>query len=149
MSKPRLPTVCIDFDGVIHRYSKGWQDGAIYDPMTEGFADWAIEAGKLFKLVVYSSRSKTAEGIDAMADWFKEQLSWMHCTSDRLDATGDRYLRFLEAGSADVLVLYFAHEKPPAFLTIDDRCQPFGGRWDDKHLEPTLLRQFKPWTQSI
>lgn len=29
-------TIAVDFDGVIHAYSKGWGDGSIYDDEVEG-----------------------------------------------------------------------------------------------------------------
>ncbi len=29
-------TICVDFDGVIHRYSLGWKGGKVYDPPIEG-----------------------------------------------------------------------------------------------------------------
>lgn len=32
-------TLAIDFDKVIHRYSKGWHDGTIYDPPMPGAVD--------------------------------------------------------------------------------------------------------------
>lgn len=31
-------TISLDFDGVIHQYSKGYQDGRIYDPPVKGAA---------------------------------------------------------------------------------------------------------------
>jgi len=29
-------TIAVDFDGVIHQYSKGWEDGSIYDKPVKG-----------------------------------------------------------------------------------------------------------------
>jgi hypothetical protein len=112
------PILCLDFDGVIHRYSKGWQDGEIYDPPVEGFKEWAEQACDYFRLVVYSSRSKQLDGIDDMREWMEKYdipTAWFE----------------------------FAAEKPAAFLTIDDRALTFTGDWGDYPMK--WLQNFKPW----
>lgn len=123
MSEQNKPILCIDFDGVIHSYERGWQDGVIYGTVTPGFFEWAKEAAKHFRLVIYSSRSGTPEGIAAMRSWLATQAQL--------------------AGLYFVPDFEFAHEKPPAFLTIDDRAIQFQGDWTA--LPPHELRAFKPW----
>lgn len=124
------PILCLDFDGVIHSYEEGWQGGVIYGSVTPGFWEWAEQAAKLFKLVVYSSRSKDKDQEAKMVFWLV-----------------DRRKEWREAGGLpetdDPLSFEFANEKPPAFLTIDDRAVQFDGRWDS--LDPAELRNFKPW----
>ena len=125
MSKPIL---CLDFDGVIHDYREGWRDGIIYGEPTAGFFDWAERAAVYFRLVVYSSRSKDLIKLEEMKVWIdKKQREWMQKESlDCVEA-------FFE----------FMHEKPPAFLTIDDRALTFHGNWS--MFDPQWLRNFKPW----
>lgn len=126
------PTLCLDFDGVIHRYSKGWQNGEIYDDATDGFFEWLHEAVNHFTVVIYSSRSKTPEGIAAMQLWMDLQYGkWV----------GETFRRDL---NPDLLkLLTYASEKPAAFLTIDDRAIRFRGSWSE--LEPKKMLNFKPW----
>jgi hypothetical protein len=124
--KSDLPILCLDFDGVIHDYKLGWKDGSIYGSVTPGFFAWAEVAAKSFTLIVYSSRSKTDQGRLAMAKWLGEQAAM----------TG--------FPGVDGL-LDFAAEKPPAYVTIDDRCIRFDGDWTDPDLYPPAIRQFKPW----
>lgn len=117
-------TICIDFDGVIHSYDKGWQDGSIYGTVVPGFFDWAEKAQKDFRLVIYSTRSATQNGIDEMRQWLFKQL---------LDR---RHIEF-----------EFAIEKPKAFLTIDDRAIQFKGDWTSPELAIDALKIFTTWTE--
>lgn len=126
------PTICIDFDGVIHSYEKGWQDGTIYGTVVPGFFEWIERVRDHFKLVIYSSRSKDDNGVILMSMWLHEQRNkW-------IAAGGKR-------NEAEPLEIEFAHEKPAAWLTIDDRCIPFHGNWDDPFLTPEEMLAFKPW----
>lgn len=127
------PTLCIDFDGVIHSYEHGWQDGSIYGHVVPGFFEWAERAQETFKLVIYSSRSKTEGGTVEMAHWlYIERANWI--------ADSGRHHNEIE--------IEFAHEKPAAWMTIDDRCIRFDGDWSAPELQPDRLRAFKPWTSS-
>lgn len=125
------PTLCIDYDGVIHDYTKGWQDGSIYGNIVPGFIAWVAEThAKGFDIVIYSSRSKAPGGIEAMRAWLERQLA------GRLMPTEAAHWMSL---------LSFAHEKPAAWLTIDDRAIRFDGDWTAPELQPDALRAFRPW----
>jgi len=100
-------TVAIDFDGVIHRYSKGWHDGTIYDPPTKGAAAWMqMLKDKGCEIVIYSTRaeSKWVKGF-----WQEGQVNKM---SEWLDYHGIPYDRI-------------ASGKPMAHAYIDDRAIRF------------------------
>lgn len=127
------PIICVDFDGVIHSYERGWQDGIIYGEVVPGFFEWVETVRDTFDLVIYSSRSKTDGGVLAMSRWLHTRRN------EWIKAGGRRKMEPLE--------LKFAHEKPPAWLTIDDRAICFQGDWSAQHLTPEALRAFKPWTQ--
>ena len=50
-------TIAIDFDGVIHQYSNGWQDGEIYDlPVTNAFHTIVKLQLKGYKIVIFTAR---------------------------------------------------------------------------------------------
>jgi len=126
------PTLCIDFDGVIHSYEKGWQDGVIYGTVVPGFFEWVERVRDKFKLVIYSSRSKDDAGIAAMGLWFHEQRNaWIKSGGER--------------NHTEPLTMEFANEKPAAWLTIDDRAICFTGDWNAPELQPDAMRSFKPW----
>lgn len=120
---PKNPIICVDFDGVIHSYKSGWKGAdVIPDPPVEGALDWLRDhlpipesiscMGPPYigpEPVIYSARSSQRGGIKAMKEWFIKHGMHQAYFSDDI-------LRFPEA-------------KPPAFLTLDDRCIQFTGRF--------------------
>lgn len=62
-------TLAIDFDGVIHKYSKGWQDGSCYDEPVDGVGCALHELQRAgFRLVCLTTRDKYA-----VEDWLQDQ----------------------------------------------------------------------------
>lgn len=126
------PIICIDFDGVIHSYERGWQNGVIYGAVVPGFFEWVESIRDRVRLVIYSSRSKDSAGVVAMGEW-------LHARRDEwIKAGGER-------NPTARLEIEFAHEKPAAWLTIDDRAIQFRGDWSDPALSVEAVLNFKPW----
>lgn len=124
------PILCVDFDGVVHSYTTPWTDAAtISDPPVRGALKWLWKATEWFDVQIYSSRSKTEEGITAMTLWFRD---WAE-------------KEFGEGHPMLEVPFAFPKQKPAAFLTIDDRAITFEGDWSE--LDPADLLNFKPWNK--
>lgn len=123
------PILCLDFDGVIHSYTSGWKGAdVISDPMVERTEEFLKEAVEKFEVHIFSSRSHQTGGIEAMKEYIHYGLI-------------EKY-RKVEADCI-IYLLKFPLEKPPAFLTIDDRAIQFTGVWPDIN----ELLTFKPWNK--
>lgn len=122
------PILCLDFDGVIHSYSSGWKGAAVIpDPPVDGALAFICEAMPHFRVAIFSTRSNQPDGIGAMRSWLEKHFK------DWASNTPHSVLDEIE----------WPIEKPPAFLTIDDRAVMFDGTW------PPIesLKNFKPWNK--
>ncbi len=110
--------LCCDFDGVIHSYASGWQGAAeIPDDPIPGAFEWldSLIQAKI-RVCIYSARSCQPGGIEAMQAWFEKH-------------------------GYDTGQLEFPLVKPPANMTVDDRCFRFEGDY------PSVdwIKRFQPW----
>lgn len=67
----RRRTIAVDFDGVIHRYSKGWKKGRIYDPPMPGAVEAyykLLSAG--YRIIVFTCR----DDLDAVRKWMHKHF---------------------------------------------------------------------------
>ena len=50
--------IAIDFDGVIHKNSKGFFDGTVYDEPMEGVEDALKQLSKKYKIIIFTCKVK-------------------------------------------------------------------------------------------
>lgn len=128
------PILCLDFDGVIHSYHSGWQGaGVCADPPVAGTEEFLLEATRHFRVMIYSSRSKSLAGRRAMKRYMHEHFGLPLTFSPEHDHDW-----LYEAVS-------FPWFKPSASVTIDDRALTFSGDWSDYSMRDLL--GFKPWNK--
>lgn len=127
------PILVLDFDATVHLYTTPWTDACtISDRVTAGFFEWAYAAQQVFRLAIYSSRTKEPGAIPAMQTWIRrEHAAWIASQPAGYDP--------------GVLEIEFPLSKPAAFLSIDDRAMTFTGNWSD--FDPQALRGFRPWNK--
>lgn len=131
-------TIAIDFDGVIHQYSKGWKDGSIYDPPIHGSFEIiarVLEAGH--SVFIFSSRNP-----GQIKKWLKE---WQLNLCDK----EDYYLKRFSTYKITIIPFWkkfwnerenigITKKKLPAHVYIDDRGFKFEN-WEKTKEELTKL----------
>lgn len=53
-----MKTLAIDFDGVIHAYSRGWQDGSVYDEPMPGAREALETLAGRYRLEIFTARDE-------------------------------------------------------------------------------------------
>ena len=119
-----LKIFAVDFDGVIHSYTSGWQGPRnIPDPPVEGAILWLEEMinESGMEVHIFSSRLRYWGAKKAIKDWLLKYAMYPSL----------------------VAKLKFSHKKPPAHVLLDDRCLQFDGRFPSAE----AIRQFHPWNR--
>ena len=104
-------TVAVDFDGVLHAYSKGWHDGTIYDGPVEGALDALRILLASYAVVIHTTRDPAP-----VVRW----LTGFGFDAEYFPGEQPQFWNFQGA----ILV---TNRKLPAFAYIDDQGIRFEG----------------------
>jgi hypothetical protein len=111
-----VATVAVDFDGVIHAYSKGWHDGTIYDQPMPGALAALVKLLGQYSVMIFTTRRPAQ-----VCRWFETVDLGVPVVAD----SDDELSEFWDDRSR-ILV---TNRKLPAVAYIDDRAIRFEN-WD-------------------
>ena len=126
-------TVAIDFDGVIHAHRVPWTyANEINDGPVPGAFEFIERVLEEFNVVIFSARADSYTAREAICEWLQAHWPAVKVVARRGECV-------LVGGSW----IHITHEKPHAFMYIDDRGWRFEGTF------PTMdeLRAFESWTK--
>jgi hypothetical protein len=113
--------VAFDFDGVIHKYSRGWLDGSIYDEVNHSVLELIeILQNDGYPCVIISTR----EPKQIKEWWDKQQFS---IKAELLDEE----ITFFN----DCTYIGITNKKLPAQVYIDDRAYKYTGQSPSQFFE--------------
>ena len=122
-------TIVFDFDGVIHKYSKGWQDGSIYDEYNED----VIRV--MYRLLTegYSVAIVSTRDPIQISEWWNNHQFPMKATPV---INGTKFWSNTE-------YIGVFNQKIPALVYIDDRGLTFKGDTSNLYNEITTFRTYQ------
>lgn len=146
-----MKTIAIDFDGVIHKYSKGWHDGTCYDKPVDGVFDAIkslVEQG--YSVFILSTRNSRQ-----IKNWMIENTYETDYVHNGMGGDPGDY-RYPKFGFTIKIIPWWikfwnkksvvgiTKKKLPAHIYIDDRAMRFNGTWSDTLWE---ISKFKTYQQ--
>lgn len=77
--EPKVKTIAIDFDGVIHNANLGWGDGTCYGDPIPGSIEAVKKLASNYRIVVFTAKAKADRplvngktGVELVTDWLKK-----------------------------------------------------------------------------
>jgi hypothetical protein len=113
-------TIAVDFDGVIHAYTRGWADGTIYDEPLPGAFTALHYLMRQYAVFIHTSRDPRQ-----VADWITIKSVIPTCTEPPIGPGFRPPMAFWN----DQTRLLVTNRKLPAVAYLDDRAVHFTN-WD-------------------